>query len=199
MSVEVSIPEGKRGTLQWKGYFNPRWSLYDTFNVYDGETCIYKTPTEEQCEMEISDRIGLVPGTHKLKFEYKKGMQANPQDIVLGEDYTYLSDLRLELEDYIALAFEVSASSYDFGRVFVDKEGTTVDIHSDVLTIKNTGYSNLEILEMVPSEHFAADISPASVQPEGQASVSLAVKKDVVGDYDETAVIKTNVTQVRKT
>lgn len=192
ISVEVTIPEGKRGTLLWKGYFNPRWSLYDTFNVYDGETRIYTTPTDEQCKMEISDRIGLVPGTHKLKFEYKKGMQANPQNIVLGEDYTYLSDLRLELEEYRALAYEVSSGSYDFGRVFVDKEGTTADIHPDVLTIKNTGYSTLEILEMVPSEHFAADISPTSVQPEGLASVSLAVRKDIVGDYAETVVIKTN-------
>lgn len=192
LEVEIEVPEGKRGILNWKGFFNPRWSVYDSFTVTDNDKIVYETPSDDQYVMDMQSEIGLIPGSHVLKFTYEKGTQVNPIDVVLGEDYAYISDLNLTFTDYLENLASVSIDSYDFGTVYKPADEAGLVTRGDVATIRNNGYGVLEIKEIESDDCFNAIVSPVKIQPEKEGSISLSAFVKDLGSACGKVVIKTS-------
>lgn len=193
MSVTVNVPEGKRGTLNWEGYFYPRWASYDQFIITEGETELYATLDKGQYNGPIADKILLIPGEHTLKFAYCKGSEFNAPSITMGEDYAYLSSLSLQLSEYKELDARLSADSYDFGSIFkIDDGRSLVDTRENAVSITNSGYKNLQITGFANSEHFFGSTETFRLAPEDAADIDIAFKSDTFGTFEEDITVQTN-------
>lgn len=192
LEVQIDVPDGERGIFDWKGFFNPRWSVYDSFIVTNNGETVYETPSDDQYVMEMSSQIGLIPGSHVIRFSYNKGTQVDPIGVELGEDYAYISDINLTMVEYIEFAGEISNDKYDFGTLYLPEGEQGSVVCNNVVSLRNTGYGTLEVSEIWGDDYFDAKVSPMSIQPEkeGQITISAFVK-----DYGVTTgevIIKTN-------
>lgn len=193
LEVQINVEEGKRGILDWNGYFDPRWAVYDEFVITDNGNEIFATSKDEQYVSPIGSQIALVPGEHLLRFAYIKGSMLNPQDVVLGNDYTYISNMSLTMSEYVEHQAELSSESYDFGTIYMNdgQQGTVT--RNDVLTLRNTGYAELEITSIKSSnDNFVGYVAEKTVEPEEKTSISLGAYCDKFGILEGDVTITTN-------
>ncbi|MDE5877279.1 MAG: choice-of-anchor J domain-containing protein [Muribaculaceae bacterium] len=175
LEIGVEVPEGHKGILDWKGFFNPRWSVYDSFVVTDNGQTVYETPSDDQYVMEMGSVISMLPGNHIIRFSYDKGSMVTPIDVELGEDYAYISDLNLTMVEYLEHAATLSSDRYDFGKIYLSKDEQGVVSRENVLTLRNTGYGLLTITDIINDDNFEGIVSATTLQPEQETSISLGV------------------------
>ncbi|MDE6669855.1 MAG: choice-of-anchor J domain-containing protein [Muribaculaceae bacterium] len=192
LEVTIDVPEGHKGMLDWKGFFNPRWSVYDSFIVTDNGQTVYETPSDDQYVMEMGSVISMLPGNHIIRFSYDKGSMVTPIDVELGEDYAYISDLNLTMPEYLEHAAVLSSDVYDFGKIYLPEGEQGMVTRDNVLTLRNTGYGLLTITDIVSDDNFQGIVSATKVQPEQDAMISLGVYCSQYGPVNGKVTIMTD-------
>lgn len=190
LETKLEIPEGFRGTLAYTGYFYPRWAAYDEVHIsVDGED-VFATDTDKQYKSELDGELPLLPGSHSVRFEYKKGAMFNSYAIEMGEDYAYISSIDLTLEPYVAQKATLNTDKYDFGTVYSDKENVKAISETDII-LRNDGYEILEIISTGDTENFTID-APKTLKPNAKEALGIIFNGTERKQYDETLTLVTS-------
>ncbi len=193
LDVSFTVPEGNRANLTAQGYFYPRYAAYDYFVVKNGEETLYETPDNQQFHGAIDQAYSFVPGDYTIRFCYEKGSQPNVPSVVMGEDYVYLSNIALELRDYLPNEAIITEESCDFGKLYTMNTSVEVGkVITDASALKNTGYENLIINSIDNSEHFAVSIDAQEIAPDKQTAISVIFSALLPDVYSEDIVFHTN-------
>lgn len=192
LEIEINVPEEKRGELSWKGFFNPRWSVYDAFWITDNGKQVYETPSDDQYVIPMESVIAMTPGDHTLRFAYQKGTMVDPFDVELGEDYAYIYDLNLSINDYLPYSASLNKDSYHFGNLYKGENETLHINRENVVSLKNTGYEDLEIIEIKGEGGFNAKTSANIIKPENNCELSISLSYKEFGEVEGKIIISTN-------
>lgn len=193
LSVSFDVPERSNGILSWNGIYDPRFDSYDELFIYlDGEVVAeYDDVPEPGVPMDVSDSLVIPSGTHTISFSYEKGLWVNAASgYNYGEDISYIYNLSLTSEEVPEFDAELSSENLDFGKLYADSySGMT---KTDKVSLKSTGYGQLEIRGITTDKNFTAKASATTADPQRSIDIEITVNADVAGDIEGNVVIETN-------
>lgn len=191
--VDIVIPDGKKGRLSWKGYYDPRYGVRDRFRIMDNGNESFVTPLSH-APGELDGVLNLVEGSHHLDFVYEKDYEVEVMDVEYGNDYTYLSELALDVNDYKENDMSFYGDSVDFGRFFLVTDHVAYSKTGPYII--NEGYAPLVINEIRNGDIFEATVSTETVEPEGKAEIEVSFDARTSGIHEEDIVISTSAGDV---
>ncbi|MDE5791687.1 MAG: choice-of-anchor D domain-containing protein, partial [Muribaculaceae bacterium] len=189
LTLNIEIPEGKKGVLNWGGFYDPFYGTRDEFSITDNDIEIYCTPLKHQIG-EVDGKINLLAGDHEVIFTYSKDMAVYPQGVEFGNDLVWLKNLSLDVETYTPQAASIENNEVDFNRFFLVTKEVAYEIEQPVLI--NEGYENLNILEIIPDGVFNAKADKNTLKPEERLKLRVSFNATSVGKHEGTVLIKTS-------
>lgn len=189
LTIEVEIPEGDKGVLNWKGFFDPFYGTRDEFYITDNDKEVYITPIKHKIG-EISGGINLLAGKHEIVFTYHKELSVYPDGVEFGSDRTYLSDLNLVLDSYKEQAASLTNDNVDFNRFFLVMD--KVEHNVDGVSVRNEGYNTLKINGIKPQGVFWGVAEKTELAPEELSAIKIGFTAMAPGEYEDDLIISTS-------
>lgn len=189
LGVSVTIPEGQKGVLLWKGFYDPHYGTRDCFSITDNDTEVYSTPVKHQiCDVEGA--INLLAGDHEIVFSYTKEMSIFPQGVTFGNDRAWLKSLTLNVDDYQGSAASLKNAEVDFERFFLVTNTVESTVKGPVIV--NEGYEKLQITEVKSNGIFYGMSDRTELVPEGSANITVGFRATEPGDYRDDIIVVTS-------
>lgn len=195
LEARVNVPEGHSGKLAYKGkalctdagdpYAGHKVSIY----VDDAEEPAYTTSEDA----DLDSLFELEPGDHKVRFEFRMGMNYNP-DAPYG---LTLNELSFSTEMAAAEGVEVLTPAVDFGGLLLDGANVTKTANVE---LRNTGSTPLKATGFKSSNPaFTAELPSEEASLLGVLSVPVTLTATEPGTYESTFTIETSAGAVEAT
>ncbi|MGN0236901.1 MAG: choice-of-anchor J domain-containing protein [Lepagella sp.] len=206
VQINFTVPEGKVADISWDGYCygsspDPEYYWagdYATFEIKhpmnSAMTQVYgEGPADSETKFGSDEfwapYLISVPGDHYIKFGFYK----NGDGIISEKDRVEISNLKLTLRDFQEHAVEADVTDVTFDEIYVGPQRYATAI----VTLKNTGSSELEVTEAVASEPFYGVIPTYNkAQFNQKLQVGLWFYPTEEGEFEGEVTFKTNAGDV---
>lgn len=187
LEVRISVPENQIGKLSYKG----EAKCTDPDNAWAGHNVsIYVDESDEPAystyeDADIDSSIVMEPGDHKLRFEFRMGMNYD----VTNEYWLRLSELALTTESVGAQGVELLTPSIDFGGSLLDGISVSKTVY---VNLRNTGSTPLKVTGFQSSDPaFTAELPAQEASLMGTLSVPVTLTATEARIYESDLTIET--------
>lgn len=175
--VAIDIPQGKKGTLSWKGLFSSEYPYNIGGVIVDNEIAMQMYG---QFTRDFGGTLNdIAPGKHDIDFQYFN-------DNNIGGFYVY--DLELVLDELPADKVTCPREVISLGHHLQSNE----DYIQAIIPLYNEGENKLQVLSATcDNEAFEIEVSDFKVSTFETLEVPVTLNTNEVGIYEGTATIET--------
>lgn len=186
LTARFTIPEGKTGTVKWKGETaNPEVWYYNAGGLYVDDLETPYQVIQKQGTFPIDGEAKLPAGEHFVRFQYDVNQATNNNACGL-----FVSDLELVLEDIISNEAEIITSYLDFGNFLTDVEGDAKG--EGVIVLRNKGSQELKVNSVASdNDVFTVTVPSATAQLLEKLEVPVMLNTREVGEHIANITIET--------